>query len=498
MSYMELKRRLSPMDAFFLHIERDEAPMHVGAVQTYDGRIPFRKFVKQMSERIHLIPRYLQRVVPAPFRLGHPTWEFDPDFDIENHIRKMDMPSPGTDDQFRAIAEQIFSEPLPRDRPLWDITVIYGLQGKRSGMVIRVHHCMVDGIAGVGLMFVLLDAVPNPPPYKVEKQPVPPIPNTVHRLYETLWDSAIDSLTHWTRVLNDVQGLSNGAPKDETMPIVKEFAATMAGLLSPIKRLPFNRPFSGRKRLSFTHFPFAEARAIRKQLGGTVNDVALTVVTGGMRRYLAKHDFPVFRENLRIMMPANMRKEEQRGDLGNQITFVPVQIPLDIKDPIDRIEAIIEITQRLKEERVSDSIGLMFQVVQGMMAPVQEGLVATAASPAGSTMLSLLSQVPPLHMICTNIPGPQIPLYMAGKRLIDHYALVPTCLEMGLTCAITSYDQRLFITLIGDDNTMPDIDFLRDYMEDAFLELRDAAGVEERAPVEFHHAAQRRRLESSA
>jgi len=498
MSYMELKRRLSPMDAFFLHIERDEAPMHVGAVQTYDGRIPFRKFVNQMRERIHLIPRYLQRVVPAPFRLGHPTWEYDPDFDIENHIRKIDLRSPGTDDQFRTKAEQIFSEPLPRDRPLWDLTLVYGLQGRRTGMVWRVHHCMVDGIAGVSLMFVILDAVPNPPPIKVDPLELQPIPSTVNRLYETLWDTAIDGLSHWTRVLNDVQTLGNGAPKDETLPVLKEFGATIAGLLSPIKRLPFNRSFSGRKRLSFTHFPFAEARAIRREVGGTVNDVALTVLAGGMRRYLAKHDFPTFRQNLRVMMPANMRKEEQRGDLGNQITFVPLQIPLDIKDPIDRIEAITEITQRVKEERVAESIGLMFQVLQGVMAPLQEGMVMTAASSKGSSVLSLLSQVPPLHMICTNIPGPQIPLYVAGKRLIDHYALVPTCLDMGLTCAITSYDQRLFITLIGDDNAIPDIDYLRDSMEDAFFELRDAAGVEERAPVEFHHAARRRTVERTA
>ena len=492
MSYMELKRRLSPMDAFFLHLERPEAPMHVGAVQTYDGRIPFRKFVKQLGQRINLVPRYLQRVVPAPFHLGHPTWEYDPDFDIENHIHKMELPSPGTDDQFRTVAEQIFSEPLPRNRPLWDVTVIYGLQGKRTGMVFRVHHCMVDGIAGVGLMFVLLDAVPDPPPFKADKLPLPPIPGTVPRLYETLWDTAIGGLSHWTRVLNDVQSLGNGAPKDETLPVLKEFGATMAGLLSPIKRLPFNRPFSGRKRLSFTFFPFAEVRAIRKELGGTVNDVALTIVAGGMRRYLAKHNFPVFREDLRVMMPANMRKEGQRSDLGNQITFVPVQIPLDVKDPIDRMQAITQITQRVKEERVADAVGLMFQVLQGVAAPLQEGMVATAASPKGAAVLSLLSQVPPLHMICTNIPGPQIPLYMAGKRLIDNYPLVPTALEMGFTCAITSYDQRLYITLIGDDNTMPDIDFLRDYMEDAFYELRDAAGVGELAPVEFHHAARQR------
>lgn len=498
MSYMQLKRRLSSMDAFFLHIEREEAPMHVGAVQTYDGRIPYRRFVKQMAERINLVPRYLQRVVPAPFHLGHPTWEFDPEFDIENHIYKIDLPSPGTDEQFRRVAEQIFSEPLPRDRPLWDIHLVYGLQGKRTGMVCRVHHCMVDGIAGVGLMFVLLDAVPNPPPMRADRIQAPPIPNTVHRLYETLWDSAIDGLEHWTRVLKEVGKLGNGGMKDETLPIIKEFGSTMGGLLSPTPRLPFNRPFSGHKRLSFTHFPFAEARAIRQAIGGTVNDVAFAILAGGMRQYLAKHKFPVFRQNLRIMMPANMRTEEQRGDLGNQVTFVPVQIPLDIKDPIERMRSISQITRQVKEERVSDSIGLMFQVLQGVMAPVQEGVVASAASRAGSALLGALAQVPPLHMICTNIPGPQIPLYMAGKRLIDHYALVPLALEMGLTCAITSYDQRLYITLIGDDSTTPDIDFLRDYMEDAFLELRDAAGVEDIAPVEFHHAAHRRRVKRSA
>ncbi len=487
MPYAEMKRRLSPMDASFLYLERDNMPMHVGAVQTFEGRLNTRQFAKMLSEKLPLVPRYLQRVVPAPLNLGHPTWEFDPDFDINNHIFEVKLSKPGSIDQLHRVAERLMEEPLDRKKPLWDLHVVHGLEGNRTGLVSRVHHCMVDGIAGVALMFVLLDTAPDTPKYKGEKLEPPPMPPNMLRAYEALWDSAIDGLEHWTRLINEVQtyGAKNGHDKGHMIPALKEWSSTMGGLLSPIKRMPFNQPFSGGRRLAFGEFPFAEARAIRKALGGTFNDVCLTMLAGAMRCYLEDHDFPATREDLRVMMPASLRKEDARGQLGNEISFVPVHVPLDRSDPVERLQAIHQITEVIKHERVADSIGLMFKVLQGTQATFQKAFIDASVSPTGQSVLSALSQVPPLHCICTNIPGPQIPLYTLGHRLLSHHALVPVALEMGITIAITTYDQRMYVTLIADTNCAPDIDKLLAYMREEFEELRHRAEVQEREPVDI-------------
>jgi len=494
MPYAEMKRRLGPMDAFFWYLERDTMPMHVGAVQTFEGRVNTRQFAKLLAEKLPLLPRYLQRVVPSPLNIGHPTWEFDPNFDIDNHIFELKLTKPGSDDQLYRVAERLMEEPLDRTKPLWDLHVVQGLSGNRTGLISRVHHCMVDGIAGVALMFVLLDTVPDAPKYKGEKLTPPPMPPHMLRAYEALWDTAINGVEHWTRVLNDLQTYSaqNGHDEGIVLPALKEWGNTMGGLLSPIKRMPFNQPFSGGRRLAFGEFSFAEARGIRKTLGGTFNDVCLCMLAGAMRRYLHDHDFPANREDLRVMMPANLRKEDARGQLGNEVSFVPVHIPLDRNDPVERLQAIHKITGVIKQERVADSIGLMFKVLQGANAPLQKVFIDASVSPTGQSVLSAMSQVPPLHCICTNIPGPQIPLYTMGHRLLTHFALVPVALEMGITIAITTYDQRMFVTLIADTNCAPDIDKLMTYMRDEFEELRHRAEVQEREPVEIPDVTIRR------
>ncbi len=476
----KLSHRLSPMDAFFLYVETDEMPMHIGAVEIFDGEIDYAQFKETIDARLHQIPRYLQRVVPAPFNLGHPTWEFDPDFNIDNHIFQLDLEAPGSDDDLRSLANKLFEGPLDRDKPLWEAYVINGLSGNRSGLFMRVHHCMVDGIAGVGLMYVILDTLPDPPPSVKKDIERSPLPSANARVFDALWDNAIEGIDTVTQLQKDLVEYGGGAP--DLISSAKEFASVMGNFLKPIKRLPFNQPFSGERRIGWAQFSFAEARAIRSALGGTVNDVALTVLGGAVRRYMQRHGESTRREFLRVLVPVNIRKDQDRGALGNHVAFLPAEVPLDVVDHVERFRQVHETMQILKKERVADAIHLMFSVLQGGSAPLQASVLSAVSKPLAQGLLGKIAKVPPLHLICTNVPGPQIPLYCTGHKMLEHYALIPVAFEMGITCGVTTYDQKMFVTLIADEQAAPDVDALMEYYEECFYELREQAKVR---PAEY-------------
>lgn len=476
----KLNHRLSPMDAFFLYVETDEMPMHIGAAQIFDGEIDYLQFKETIDTRLHQIPRYLQRVIPAPFNLGHPTWEFDPDFDIDNHIFHLDLEDPADDNAFRNLTNKLFEGPLDRDKPLWEIYVVNGMSGNRSGLLSKVHHCMVDGIAGVGLLYVILDTLPDPPPSEKKEIDAEPIPGAAPRVFDALWDNAIDSIDTMTQLQKDF--VEYGGGSKDVVSSAKEFASVMGSFLKPIKRLPFNQPFSGERRIAWGEFSFAEARAIRAALGGTVNDVALTVLGGAIRKYMERHGEPTRRQFLRVLVPVNIRKDQNRGALGNHIAFLPAEVPLDVADHVERFRQIHETMDILKKERVADAIHLMFSVLQGSAAPFQASLLSTLSKPLAQGLLGNIAKVPPMHLICTNVPGPQIPLYCAGQKMLEHYALIPVAFEMGVTCGVTTYNQRMFITLIADEQAAPDVDALMEFYEESFYELRAQAQVR---PAEY-------------
>lgn len=483
------------MDAFFLYLEREEEPMNVGFVAQFEGKIPFKRFKSHIDARLHLIPRYLQRVIPAPLHVGMPTWEFDPDFDIDNHIHYVKCDAPGDDDALRRTSERLFRGTLDRNKPLWEIYVIHGMTGNRTGMVTKIHHCMVDGIAGVALMYLIFDAWPKPEKVKKQKYIPQPLPSQAQLLYDALWDNAIDALDHWARFQKGLADYARGFSASQTLDAFKEFAAAMRDYLSPAKRMPFNKPFSGERKFAFADFSFAEARAIRAACGGTLNDVALTVLSGACQRYALMHGEKLRKRYLRVLVPVNIRTEDERGAMGNRISFLPIEIPLEVKDHVERLRIINETTQEMKQSRVSEAVSLMFNALQGAPAPLQALALGSAARPTAQQALGMIWQVPPMHLICTNVPGPQIPLYSVGKRLLNYYALLPIALEMGISCGITSYDQRLFISFIADGNAAPDVDKLMDYMRECFIELRAAAEVKERHVVDLVHAIRAKEAE---
>lgn len=478
MSFDELPRRLTPMDAFFLYAERPEQPMHVGATCIFEGKFSFRDFMQHIGSRLHLIPRYQQRVMPAPLNIGHPTWETDPDFDLRNHIFRVELKGTRDDEELRELSGKVFTGLLDRNKPLWEVYYVEGLSHKRSALIFKVHHCMVDGVAGIGLAYVAFDMTPEP--VKVKKQPfkAPPIPDPATRLYDALWDNAIGGIEHWARFQRSLANFGRGFENGDIGRAVRKFASTIGGFLMPFTKTSFNGPLGPQRLVDWLTVSFADARAVRAVTGGTVNDVILATLAVAIKRYMHERGeakkTPRF---VRILVPVNVRQEHERAALGNRISFMPVEVPLYFDDPIEILQAVHLNTRDLKDAKIPDAVGLMFEALQGMPAPVQAIALNSAANPIVQGVLSHVTAMPPANMICTNVPGPNIPLYVMGKRLTAMFPKVPVVMEMGINLALTSYDQKLFLCFCADGRSGKNVEQFRRCFEEAFAGLREAAEV---------------------
>ncbi len=471
-----LNRRLSTLDSSFLYFERKEAPMHIGSVCVFEGEVPFEKFVETLDAKLHLLPRYQQLVEPDPFNLGHPTWEHDTNFNIRNHIFKLQIDAPGGEEELIEVASRIFTPMMERNKPLWDIYLIYGLEGNRTAMISRVHHCMVDGMSGVALLKIVLDFSPNPepPPPKPEFTPHEPRPDATRRFFDSMLGGMQEGMNRWMEFQNGLLNLAESWTRSDVRTAMQGIAGFLPGLATPPIQLPFNRATTGKRKLVWQEFTFAEARAIRGACGGTVNDVVLTVLSGAVSRYLEMHQQPIENRMLRVMVPVSLRQEDQRGALGNLVSMLPVEIPLDLRDPIARFRYINDKTMKMKAGRVAEGLNLFSALMGILPAPVQALAGAIANTP-----------VAPYNMVSTNVPGPQVPLYLAGKKMIAYYPYVPVGYAVGCGCAIMSYDQKLTFGLTADTDAMPDVENLKRFLKESFVELRSAAGVAEIKPPEI-------------
>jgi len=473
MSQSNLNRRLTAMDASFLYFEKKEASMHIGSVSIFEGEIPFDKFVAMLNSKMHLLPRYQQIVVPDPFGLGHPTWEFDDQFDIKRHIFKLQIASPGGESELIELAGKILTPMMDRRKPLWDIYLVYGLEGKRTAMIARVHHCMVDGVSGVDLLKIVLDISPEVPKLlpASERPAQAPRPDPTRRFFDTLLGNMQEGMNRLMEFQTGLLNLTQALTNEETRQAMLETGGTIPQLASPVALLPFNKPCSGDRKLVWSAFSFAEARAIRAALGGTVNDVVLTTLSGAVSRYVELHGQQTAGRQLRVMVPVSLRQQDQRGALGNLVSMLPVEIPLDMSNPVERFQYINRKTAAMKGGRVAEGLNLFSALMGILPAPVHAFAGALAMTP-----------YPAFNMVSTNVPGPQVPLYAMGKRMIAYYPYVPVGYAIGCGCAIMSYDQNLYFGLTSDTQAMPDVERLKEALDESFVELRAAAGVEEIKP----------------
>jgi WS/DGAT/MGAT family acyltransferase len=485
MSDIHENESLSFIDALFLYVEQPGAPVNVASVMAFEGLIPLDECMEYVESKLPQIPRFLQRPVTTPFCAGPPTWQYDPHFDVRHHVHEITLKR-GTDTEWKAAVSAILSTHLDRSRPLWEITLLHGLKSQRTGVVVKVHHCMVDGVAGVAMLHVLLDPSSVAPPLYHKKPSFPAVPPphdpgtalldglistcfstaqallTAHSELLRLAQQATASRseTHANRTQSSIGALAQIAPLGNLANLLSELA-------QPTERLPFNVLCHGPQKFDWAEIPMAEIVAVKQACEATVNEVVLTVLSMALQRYAELHTLNVKGRKLRIVVPVNVRQNGDASVAGNQITFLPVDIPCSVREP----RAFLSLVQeRVKFSRTAHGAELV-----GLLGVLLGALPTTLQSLVGSVLSQLPISV--CNSICTNVHGPKTPLYLLGHKMVSTYPYVPIGGEMGMNCAVMSYDGTLFVGFTGDAKAIPDLRQLAGFFAESFVELRDATGV---------------------
>jgi WS/DGAT/MGAT family acyltransferase len=460
--------RLSALDAAFLYLERNELPLAIGNVSVFAGAIPFAGFVKSMAARLPLLPRYRQKIARPLLDLARPAWQDDPRFDIRRHIFQVKLDPPGTEAQLRALAGRVFSGRMDRGKPLWELYVVGGLEHGRSALITKVHHAMADGVSGVALLEATLDAspkgraLPRPRPYRPR-----PAPGGWRRLLDPLagaFEQAVQGVLNTQKALWHLGLRLAGDPRAREG--VLELFRRLPELAWPAERLPFNRPCGCERRVAWSEFSLAEVRAIRAACGGTVNDIVLSALTAALRRYLRMHGETVRRRFCHVMVPVSVRAADHAPGWGNRVSLLPLALPLEEPDPVARLRAVTRRTGAMKKVPVAEAVALLSTLLDAAPAPLQ----------------ALLSAVPfvslpfPLYnFLCTNVPGPPAPRYVCGRRMLASYPHVPTGYEAGVSLAVESYHDKLYLGLTVDPQAAPDGERMKELLDVSFVELARAA-----------------------
>lgn len=469
MQNKSLGDRLSWGDTVFLNLEREGMPLNVASVCLFEGEIPFSAFSQFVESKLPLLPRYLKRVVSPPFNIGLPSWEYDPTFDIKNHVHEVKLKT-GSENELKALAGKIFSKVMDRQHPLWDFTLVRGIQGSRTGLIPRLHHCLADGIAGVELMNLILDSSPESPRLPKRKIPleVPPPRDPLAALVGGMVDSYSDFVKRMLSAMADVLTMAERLAMNGGDLAGDELSRLLPEITAFTQRLRFNVLYCGPQKFAWGEVSLEEVKAIRRRFGASVNDVILALVTATIRRYLEMHGDRVKGRLFRMMVPVNLRGSESPGALGNRISLVPVTIPLDIRNPGKLLVAVHKRTEFLKRVHAPELVSLAGGLI---------GMFPTALQATIGPMASRLP-VTPFNLVCTNVPGPQNPLYVLGHKMLRWYPYVPVGGEMAMNCAILSYDGNLYFGFSGDTHAVPDLRRLEGLLQLSFEELRDAAGLE--------------------
>jgi diacylglycerol O-acyltransferase len=505
------KDSLSFGDALFLHLEREGMPLNVASLSVFEGEIPLRACMRYVESRLPLIPRYRQRVVAAPLNLGLPSWRWDPEFDIANHVREVRL-TRGTEKELRAVAAQLLSATMDRSRPLWDITLLRGLKGKRTGVLVRVHHCLADGLSGVDMMNALMESAPDshampPESWRSSK---PRGGRTEPSLLESLVDSCLSAAQRVLTAESELVSLAEhlmGAPQEHgdvgngngngngeaaglhsngRIPSPEEWNRLLPELLGPAERLPFNVVCRGPQKYECAEIPLADLKAAKHACGVSVNDVVLAVVTSAVRRYLLAHGVKVRGRSLRIVVPVSVRRKGEMHELGNRITFVPVNIPLDRRTVRATVAAAHHKMTAIKDARIAELVGFAGTLLGTVPIPLQ-----AAVGPIASQLpLSVC------NLICTNVPGPRNPLYLIGHKMLSCYPYVPIGGEMGMNCAVLSYNGTAFFGFTADVNAVPDAETLPRLLIESFADLCREVGI--RVEPKSRERDPKRRLKSTA
>jgi diacylglycerol O-acyltransferase / wax synthase len=463
--------RLTGLDTSFLHLERDSAHMHVAGCAIFAGSAPpYEALVTEILGRLHLVPRYRQRLAHVPLQQGRPVWVDDPHFNISYHVRHTALPRPGGDRELKRLCGRVFSQALDRSRPLWELWLVEGLDDDRFALLTKTHHALVDGVSGVDIATVLFDASPDPMPVAPPEQDWAPRP--VPTATQLLADALLERATVPGEIVRGVRRTFRG-PRT----VARRVGGALAGVgamtgaaLNAAPPSPFNVRIGPHRRFTWVQGDLAEFKAIKNALGGTVNDVVLTVVAGGLGRYLRRHGHDTEETELKAMVPVSVRADVERGALGNRVAAMWAPLPVGLIDPVERLRVVRGSMEGLKES--GQAVGA--QVLTELSGFAPPTIMAQAARLQARQRL--------FNLVVTNIPGPQFPLYVMGQQLIAAYPMVPLAENTALGIAIMSYNGQLNFGLVTDYDAVGDIETLADDLRGAMAELAACAGPRPVAP----------------
>ena len=471
--------RLSTQDASFLYSETASGPMNGAGISVIEGELAFETVYRHIGSRLHLVPRYRQRLAIVPFNLAHPKWVDDPDFDLANHVRRHRLPAGSTLEDAMQAALDLNEPLLPRDQPLWRMYVIEGVTD-RTVLAQIGHHAMVDGASGVDLSLVMFDLQKDAPQSDPEPWHPEPLPSPVELATEAALETA-----HTLSGENPFKAVNFTSERSELLRRATESMTRF--LAEPVVTAPWNAaPVGPKRRFLWRRYSFGDFRRIRSTLGGTINDVVLAVVTESAARYLKAHGERAAGRHLRIMCPVNVRTEDERGALGNRVSAI---FPVFDAEPMNMAERLHKVrweTEQIKNNREAQAMQLMMESAPAMppvaMAPTM--LVGTPWDPT-AIGANFPLPVPPafgprpplfgVNFTCTNVPGVQTTQYLAGHRILDNLAFLMLGGTLGYGVVVSSYNQRIYFSLICDRRLMPDLEVMANGVEDAFRELLDAA-----------------------
>ena len=435
--------RLTGLDASFLHLERDGAHMHVAATMIFDGPPPdFEEFKEHLRSRLHLVPRFRQKLRSVPLDQGRPVWVDDPHLNLDYHVRHTALPAPGDEEQLRTFAARAFSQRLDRSKPLWEMWVVDGLSDDRFAIVTKSHHCLVDGVSGVDITTVLFDAEPEPGP--PAEEPPSWIPRPEPSSLELLSSAITERVTVPAELVRGVRSIAR-RPLQALAAVRDALGATSSiagkGLSAPDTAL--NVEIGPHRRFAWVRADLADLKRIKDVYGGTVNDVVLTVVAGALGRHLRSLGHETDGLVLKAMVPVSVRTAEQQGNLGNQVTAMMASLPVGCEDPIERLGIVRRSMGNLKQSKQAVGANLIAEMTD--FAPPT--IVSQAAR--------LQSRQRFFNLVVTNVPGPQFPLYVLGRKLRDIFPMVPLAKRQAVCVGIMSYDGGINFGLIGDYEAMP-------------------------------------------
>jgi WS/DGAT/MGAT family acyltransferase len=446
--------RLCPLDASFFHFERDVQQMHIGSMLLFDGPAPrYDELCSVIDAKLAQVPRYRQHVRRVPLELGRPLWVDDTQFDVRHHVRRTSLRRPGTERQLRSLVARLMSEHLDLSRPLWEMWLVRNVGDGRWAVINKAHHAMIDGISGTDIMGALLDHVPQPTPAAVPDWLPRPEPSSAGLVTAALIEA-----------LRGPVELAGATAHGLLAP--RRLAAQTVGLAQAGAKVvhPENvldGPIGPRRRWGWARADLADAKRVKNELGGTVNDVVLAAVTGALRTFLLSRGETVEGRTIRSLVPVSTRHPDDHGVPGNLVSAVFADLPVGVADPAARLSLITRQLAQLKHGGMAVGVDAMMAAT-GYLPLTLFALTARAVAHFPQRAFSTVT---------TNVPGPQVPLYLLGCRMTEMFPYIPLAIDLRITVGIMSYDGQLTFGVTGDHEAVPDLDVLCRGIESAMAEL---------------------------